>query len=399
MFTRSFRRPPFVAAGLLLATAVLPACGTSQEEAEVSTGPGYQRSDGLPGSSEQSLLSGDAAGWAYYTGSGLDSARSFNSTGGSNSVSRSSAGVYTVTFGGLYGSGGNVQVSAAGSTRNRCKVGAWRRNAFSYFDDLEVLVRCHDPSGNPADAPFQVSYARFPGGTTVSNSGAYLWMNQTQGGTLNGTYQWGASSSVTYYGTGQYAVTLSGQVATGSNVQVTAYGTTGAEYCKVVNWYDSGAGSTTVNVSCFAPGGQPANSQFSLRYFRDTRDSRRGSGGFIWADQPSAEAYTPDTSYQRNVLNDSCGSGEAGISATNRAFQWRTGEYSVDYPNQWSYAWGQAATLVTAYGSSADYCTLGNMVWGLNDTLVIDVKCFDANGNAVDSQFSQVVLSPADFPC
>jgi hypothetical protein len=378
---------------------MLPACGTSQEEAELFTEPGHQQSADPSDSTEQPLLSGDAAGWAYYTGSGLDASRSFNSTGGGNGISRSSVGVYTVTFGGLYGSsGGNVQVSAAGATRNRCKVGSWTRNPYSVLSDLQVSVRCHDPSGNPADAPFMVTYARFPGGTTVSSSGAYVWMNQPQGGALDSTYQWGAPSSVTWNGTGKYALLLPGQASANSNVQVTAYGTTGAQYCKVVSWGNNGAGDTVVNVHCFAPGGQPADSQFSLRYFRDTRDSRRGSGGFAWADQPYTYSYTPSLPYQRNVLYDSCGSGTPGLSYTNKAWRWTTGQYSIDYPSQWSYVSG-AAALVTAYGPTADYCTLGSWYVVSNDTLGVDVRCFDSNGNAIDTPFSQVVLSPADFPC
>lgn len=92
----------------------------------------------------------------------------YNSSGGSNTIARSSAGVYQVTFNGL-GSGpvfipgeivvqkivlptfggGHVQVTAHGDNTNFCKVTSW-----STDPKVVVSVKCHDLSGNPADTAF-----------------------------------------------------------------------------------------------------------------------------------------------------------------------------------------------------------------------------------------------------
>ena len=55
--------------------------------------------------------------------------------------------------------------------------------------------------------------------------------------------------------------------ASGSNVQITAYGA-GPEYCKVVGWSGTET-NTNVNVACFDASGAPTDTRFVLVYTDD----------------------------------------------------------------------------------------------------------------------------------
>jgi hypothetical protein len=87
---------------------------------------------------------------AYFTAGGA--ASSFNSTGGPNTVVEVSAGVFTVTFGGLAGPGGDVQAQlfsglAGTGAPGSCTVASWRAVGADEVAD----VRCFGTAGTPAD--------------------------------------------------------------------------------------------------------------------------------------------------------------------------------------------------------------------------------------------------------
>ena len=78
---------------------------------------------------------------------------SYNSGGGAIQITRRAPGLYTVTFNGLGGrllDGGNVQVTAYGSSNSQCKVENWGRES--------VAVRCFSPSGTLVDSYFVVMF-------------------------------------------------------------------------------------------------------------------------------------------------------------------------------------------------------------------------------------------------
>lgn len=75
----------------------------------------------------------------------------------------------------------------------------------------------------------------------------------------------GGAITITRSNTGRYAVRfagLGGQSTAGGNVQVTAYGF-GSEYCKVQSW-GSGGDDFVANVNCFAAGGNPADTLYTV---------------------------------------------------------------------------------------------------------------------------------------
>jgi hypothetical protein len=81
----------------------------------------------------------------------------YNSRGGANTVTRSSAGVYSVTFGSLRG-GGNPQVTAYSSTGSpaHCEVTGWNRTGTS----TTVGVACFNSAGTPTDEYYSLAYNR-----------------------------------------------------------------------------------------------------------------------------------------------------------------------------------------------------------------------------------------------
>ncbi len=161
----------------------------------------------------------------------------YNSTGASNSVTRSSAGRYTVRFAGLGGSGGNVQVTAYGSDAAYCKSAGW----WTSGSDLLANVRCFSAAGQPVDSRFNALFYReqISGGSGATT--AYLWANAStsadytpaSGYSYNDT---GASNRVRRSGTGNYTVELPGLTDSNASVQVTAYGTN-ADRCQAAGWY------------------------------------------------------------------------------------------------------------------------------------------------------------------
>ena len=335
---------------------------------------------------------GDLEGWAYFDGTTLPAYRSYNSTGATNSVFRVFAGRYNVTFPGLGAAGieGNVQVTAAGGGNERCTINDW----FESSGNIDVDVGCHTPAGDWSDSPFVVSFVKLPGGAALSADGAYL-RTDPGGAALSPGFQWGAPITESHPATGQYQITLGGVSSLGGTVVVTTYGWSRA-YCKPANWVVDGA-DTKINVRCFDPGGAATDTGFSLRYIRHTRDSRFGSGGFVWANQPTALDYIPSPIYQENRLASECGD----HFFTNNAHRVAKGRYQITYPSQMVDVPPSGAALVTAYGSGNEYCKLTN--WeapsSIPGAVRIGTRCFDATGSLVDTRFTEVYFSQAFLIC
>lgn len=191
----------------------------------------------------------------------------------------------------------------------------------------------------------------------------------------------GALNVVTPEGTGSYRVNFRGLFNGGlnDNVQVSAVGTSG--YCTTGEWDDLSDHHGEANqVFCFDKHGNPANAEFTvLLQSRKTLigDSAHGAA-FLWAEQPSASNYTPDSDYNYN-----------STGAFNTILRTGTGAYTVVIPGLTA-AGGNVQ--VTAYDSSGNptRCNVGPNHWGLPgiDTTTADIRCFDRTGAAADEFFS-----------
>jgi hypothetical protein len=187
----------------------------------------------------------------------------YNSTGGPIEIARGGTGEYKMVFDGLGGKrgGGNLQVTAHGASNTHCNIDDWS----SQGKDFVAVVRCYDPNGRPADSTFS---ALVTWQTRGNPRAGYAWANQPTAASYSpmGLYAFnsgGKAPTVKRARPGSYAVTfpgLGGGKRAGANVQVTAYGTSGA--CKVRNW-NAGGSDLLLNVDCHDAAGRPADTRFS----------------------------------------------------------------------------------------------------------------------------------------
>jgi hypothetical protein len=116
------------------------------------------------------------------------------------------------------------------------------------------------------------------------------------------------------------------------------------------------------------------------------------AGGHAWADQPATASYAPSDNYEYISINASTSHVAASRSAV--------GTYALVYPELASTG---SSALVTAYGSTSDYCKVASWL-GSADGTMVNVRCFNAAGAPVDSRFisnyatDQFILFPIPFP-
>lgn len=206
---------------------------------------------------------------------------------------------------------------------------------------------------------------------------AFVWANDPTAAsyTPSSTYQHNSTvefqdvNTINRTDTGSYTVLLPNLGTPSGTVLVNAYGFT-ANSCKVAGWGPSGS-TQTINVRCFNPAGQLADTLFSLSY-----NNWVGGGsdiGYVWANQPTSESYVPATNYQGN-----------SSGADNQISRLDTGSYQVWLPNL-----GQSAghVQVTAYGYGSERCKVTG--WGPSGTTqVVGVACFTTTGAPVDTFFT-----------
>ena len=291
-------------------------------------------------------------------------------------VTRSSTGAYYISFPGFAGTGtggGNVQVSARNSN-GRCTVVSWGSES--------VNVRCFDPSGSPADSEFNLLFTRAEPDT---DGIAYAWAaDPTQASyTPSATYSYnptGGAISATRTATGQYTLTWSGLAgisSSGGNVNVTSYSSVDRR-CKVVGW-----GSEHVNVNCFDSAGSPVDTAYTVIYRKPVMKLWTRWFGAAVGSSPMSPQYTPLRYWNGASMHSTLG----GVEITRLG----AGEYQVEFRGLGNAGSGGGNVQVTSMETSGEYCNI--VVWSLDTALV---KCYSTTGNAVDAQFSIVMLKPYD---
>jgi hypothetical protein len=201
----------------------------------------------------------------------------FNSTGGTNTITRNGTGDYSVSLPGLGSDGGTVKVTTFSPTSNACKASSWS----SKFGAEQVGVLCFDFTGAPVDSKFTLVYANDTSIVADGASSGYLLANdQTAPSyTPDSRFQYnstGATNTVERIGKGIYTATLPGlgsSVLVGvdrGTVHVTSSHTT-SKRCEVTGWQSgfTSPGSPVpllVNVACTTPGGAPSDSKFVLQF-------------------------------------------------------------------------------------------------------------------------------------
>jgi hypothetical protein len=311
---------------------------------------------------------------------------SANWTGNANhSIAQLGTGQYRVDFTGVGDEiGGNVQVTAYGWGSERCKVGGWGPNGAA----MSAWINCHDVAGQPVDTQFTASYHRrgLPVGSDV---GGYVWADQPGAASYAPSKYYSYNSSgqqntITRYSTGSYYVAFPGVSVNGGMAEVTAYGS-GSEHCSIGWWSGNG-----VQVNCYANGGVPADSMFTLN-FTDQNPIATPSYQYVWASDPWSSSYTPDLSYQKGAIA-SC-QPDAGTVTIQR---FGTGYYVADFPKMDPMG---SNVKATAYGWSGETCKVGSWYGNGGTGTQVYVMCFDPSGNPVDAYFDLAYASRTYIIC
>lgn len=205
------------------------------------------------------LWAGDPAS-ASYTPSAF---YNYNSTGGTNTMTRSGVGHYEAALPGLTTVGGHVQVTAYGAGAGRCKVAEWGQDG----SGTRVSVLCFDASGAFSDQRFTLLYIRnVPAGyqTGAATTGVYGWTdrrktkapykiaktyryNNLTHGALSADREGKGVSTVSYKGAPGFST---------SNMLVTAYGGDNG-YCNVQSW-------APMVTQCYAQGGVAQDRRYDV---------------------------------------------------------------------------------------------------------------------------------------
>jgi hypothetical protein len=234
----------------------------------------YRRGGGNDDRSAQ--LWADQPGSASYTPSTY---YAWNADRGAPTITRSSAGSYTVRLPGLgtpLGSEfGHVQVTPYSGSLARAKVSSWGGSA----GDLLISVRTFDAAGAAADGFFVLSYNESAAPIDpAEGSGAHVWANDPSSASYtpssgytdsNGTFGPLNSETIDRVGTGVYRVNLPNVAPSNSSfARATAYGG-GSQYASIAFWGGNGAGGTSVQVNTYTAAGVPADTLFTLLYLTD----------------------------------------------------------------------------------------------------------------------------------
>jgi len=295
----------------------------------------------------------------------------YNSTRASNTVTRSSTGIYQAHLPGLgAAAGGTVDVTPYGATPAglHCVSPSWTVSSGA----VVVNVRCYTPGGALADGPFTLAYTRAAG--TSSTPFAYVWGNSptTPSYTPPAAYRYnssGGTNTIARTSTGRYVASLPGLGGSGGAAMVTA--TAGSNLCKVVSW-SAATSVEKVSVACNSSSGAAADTSFALSFARGQNllgDGWRSSASAV-ADQPATASYTPTN--QSTV----------GTSATIARLG--TGRYRMTLGSAYVGAGGDVQ--VAGVGTGGGPCAvLGWQAGGF--TQQVDVQCTSSTGAPADERF------------
>jgi hypothetical protein len=191
---------------------------------------------------------------------------SYNSAGGTNSVSKGGTGVWKAWLPnlGLANEVGDIQVTAVDAkTGAHCKVAAWSPSS----SGQSIEVTCFTVGGKPYDTRWTLTYSyqrAVYGPVYPPKYFGYLW--ELSGGVPAGTSynSAGGVNAVSTSGT-TYVVIMPKLANPPDHAQITAYGTT-PDYCTLDSVWTRPSGTVQVPVDCFDPSGNPVKDSFFEAY-------------------------------------------------------------------------------------------------------------------------------------
>lgn len=294
-----------------------------------------------------------------------------------NAITRSSAGVYAVRFGGLASgtdkTSGVAHVTARQGSSNFCVVGGWNPDNA----DRVVDVFCYDAAGTPADTRFDIAFNRPAAGNEIRG---FLWADASEEdfSVPSLAYQYNAAgplASVERLAAGTYRAFFPALSSDGDvGVMVSAYGGE-VRRCRVLDVGVDEMGRFGVGVACEDPAGTPADSRFTLSVIRDTAlvgMPFNVLGAYLRTLDPVTAEVGVDEGYNE-------------VGGVNSASRTATGRYVARLGGFGPFE-AVGNVQVTAVGDAASHCTVEGMsVVGQNVEVV--VLCFDGAA-PVDSEFA-----------
>ena len=302
----------------------------------------------------------------------------FNSAlGGTAAVTTSGiGGSYSVTFEDLGsavltgGQGGNVQITAEGTSNIRCRILGWGGAV-----DLVVNLQCNAPDGSLAATPFAVGYYRrtMPAPTGFPAATAYAWV--TAAGVASGMYNYnssGVANTVVVTPPGSYHINISNATFVNASMMVTPYGgALAGNVCSIVNW-----GAGFANVECKDRFGALANTAFSFSY-STSGPAPSQQGGHAWFDGTAAHPAYSRADGKISVCSP------ATVSAS-RVGSLATVVVAGDL-GPWDASPFVRASFVNSYGS-AGYCKVESLTAAGAPPMSVGtttVRCYSATGVVV----------------
>jgi hypothetical protein len=214
----------------------------------------------------QGYVLADQPSNASYTANAL---YSYNSNQGTNLITRSATGTYTVHMQYLASDGGIALVSAVSNTAAHCQASQWQGNTVSPGQD--VLVLCTNTAGTATDTEFS---ALFSAGETVAPgtlsshgaSGLYGLAPSAAYAPLNLFFQFNNLSTAPVEGkqlsTGHFELQIPRAAKYGISTAIVATVDTSG-YCNVASW---ALAATTVDVNCYTYLGVAQNGNFTIAF-------------------------------------------------------------------------------------------------------------------------------------
>ncbi|MFD4351489.1 hypothetical protein ACFWPX_02970 [Nocardia sp. NPDC058518] len=335
--------------------------------------------------------------------------------GGRAAVWREGVGEYTV---GVLGHDPwrayQAQVVAYGRDNTRCKF--YQRPTPAIGENNKwysrMFVSCTNVSGAAVDSKFVFSFSGVAINDTPRLAGPAAFFETAADGTAiarnyertsDGSYTTGRgwmsfnSSSgnplptIRRRSAGNYLVSIPGLGTPNPGLaQVTALGS-GTTHCVTGSPYSLADSPTTLRVAVYGwAGSTRADTDFVLNYDQYvTRIANDYQGARAHADKPFSVPYAPRRSYNSGAIADDPG--------TNTASGRGTGLYNMHHskirstPNS---AWVGAAYSATG----GNYCKIESWVPSSSGGTIVHIRCYDAQGNPVNSEYFETFQGPGIGP-
>jgi len=148
----------------------------------------------------------------------------------------------------------------------------------------------------------------------------------------------GYANKIDHVGVGMYEVWFTGLGVDGGVAHVTTYGGGQPDQCRIGNWGVSGF-DEMVTVYCYDINGSLTDRRFVASYTNKTTNPGYGFG-YLWANDPTSAAYTPDAYYQYSTT----------ATKPNHIVRTGTGQYQVTMTG---IAGSAEDVMVSTYGLAA----------------------------------------------